>query len=188
MAVPLTEAEIRSIYDGSNGDATKALYLVLEAFGPRGVVALNLFRACKASERAKNYRRGFSRMAYDRKAWSMANLCKALDETSLSIAWGWGYDAKAINFEHVLYVEVPAAGQVSFHTDHRGRGPDYGREWDGVKNAAPDRICKWCAAILAGITTEGDQNGLHTRTERDPAPRAEGSTVRNPEEQKAFDF
>lgn len=32
------------VYEGSNGDATKALYAKLETFGPIGVIAMNLFR------------------------------------------------------------------------------------------------------------------------------------------------
>lgn len=78
---------VRSIYHGSDGDATRGLYAQLEKLGPVGVVAMNLFRAQKCSSRAKVYRgrggrqgRGkFSREAYDRKNWSMSNLCQALE-------------------------------------------------------------------------------------------------------------
>lgn len=78
---------IRSIYYGSDGDATRGLYARLEQLGPVGVVAMNLFRAQKCSSRAKVYRgrggrqgRGkFSREAYQRKSWSMSNLCQALE-------------------------------------------------------------------------------------------------------------
>src|ERR1700676_464322 len=60
-------ATILSIYAGSNGDATKALYASLEKRGPVGLIALNLFRACKASERAKIYRgRSYKGAAYDK--------------------------------------------------------------------------------------------------------------------------
>jgi hypothetical protein len=48
---------------------------------------------------------------------------------------------------HVLYVELPT-GQVSFHTGYREDGPDYGREWDGVKGASAGRVCQWAAQLL----------------------------------------
>ena len=75
----MNAADVISIYQGSNGEATKALYAQLESMGPHGVIAMNLFRACKCSERAKVYRgRGYRDEAYRRKQWSMDNLCEAL--------------------------------------------------------------------------------------------------------------
>jgi hypothetical protein len=67
------------IYAGSDGEATKRLYAELEALGLVGVIAMNLFRACKASARAKVYRGGGYRgMAYDKKQWSIGQLVEAL--------------------------------------------------------------------------------------------------------------
>jgi hypothetical protein len=134
-------------YQGSDGEATKALYARLDEFGPAGVVALNLLRAQKASERAKLYRGGvrgkgsYRGMAYERKQWAMDNLCAVLGQhgAALDIAWGWGLDAKAVGYEHVLYVELPT-GQASFHTACRGQGPDHGKDWDGIKGQSADRI------------------------------------------------
>lgn len=144
-------ADVLSTYNGSNGEATKALYARLEKLGPAGVVAVNLFRACKASERAKVYRgRSYRGAAYDKKEWSMGNLCTALREhaVSLYIPWGWGYDPEQPVFRWVLYVEIPT-GQVSFHTLNSGDGPKYGKEWDGVRDAGPQRICTWIAQLLS---------------------------------------
>ena len=78
------------IYAGSDGEATKALYALLETRGPLGHIAMNLFRAQKCSERAKAYRGGNSRgryrdQAYERKGWSMGLLVKALHEHAESI-------------------------------------------------------------------------------------------------------
>ena len=114
-----------AVYQGSDGDATKALYAQLEQLGPIGAIALNLFRAQKNSERAKKYRGGNSRgryrdQAYDRKAWAMGNLAQALTAHAQSIAlsWGWGIDAEQAYHTVVLYIDLPT-GQVSFHTDRR---------------------------------------------------------------------
>jgi hypothetical protein len=142
-------------YQGSDGEATKALYARLDEFGPAGVVALNLLRAQKASERAKLYRGGvrgkgsYRGMAYERKQWAMDNLCAVLGQhgAALDIAWGWGLDAKAVGYEHVLYVELPT-GQASFHTACRGQGPDHGKDWDGIKGQSADRIIRWAARLL----------------------------------------
>lgn len=150
--------EVMQVYEGSNGDATKALYERLKEFGPAGIVATNLFRACKASERAKKYRGGGYRgMAYEKKDWSLGNLCDALREnaTSLNIVWGWGLDSKTIGYEHVLYCEIPGIGQCSFHNARRfDKCPDYPGEWDGIKEKAPTRICQWIVRIL-------DQANVH---------------------------
>jgi hypothetical protein len=142
------------IYDGSNGDATRALYQYLEGrYGAAGALAVNLFRACKTSSRAKKYRGRYVGAAYDTKDWSLQNLCRVLgdsdrwdarDGAGLGIVW----DAKTINFEHVLYVTLPT-GQVSFHARRRGDGPDFPDKWDGVIEAAATRILLWIAQLCA---------------------------------------
>ena len=145
-------AEVMAVYEGSNGDLTKALYQRLEAVGPIGVIAMNLFRAQKCSERAKVYRgRRYKDAAYGRKQWSMDNLAAALTEhaEALGIAWGWAIDPEQAYHNVVLYIEIPT-GQVSFHTDARGKGPNYLAPWDGVRGISPTRICRFCADVLAG--------------------------------------
>src|SRR4051812_42613342 len=104
-------------YAGSDGKATRELYARLAAMGPAGVIAMNLFRACKCSERAKVYRGGcYRREAYGRKEWSLKNLCNALVNAgdALGIMWGWKLDPEQEFHKWVLYVEIPT-GQVSFH-------------------------------------------------------------------------
>lgn len=153
-----TLAYVMEIYTGSDGDRTRALYEALALVGPIGVVATNLFRAVKASERAKVYRGGqrgkgsYRRMAYDRKGWAIDNLTKALTvhAAELAIVWGWGEDRATAGYSHVLYVET-TAGQISFHSPYRGDGPDYAGEWDGEKGQAAGRACKFCATALTGV-------------------------------------
>ncbi|EQB31971.1 hypothetical protein [Sphingobium ummariense] len=148
-------ATVMATYGGSDGKRTLALFEELQARGPIGIVALNLFRACKNSERAKTYRGGirgrgsYRSMAYDRKGWAIDNLCSVLAEhaEALEIAWGWGVDCDTTGFNQVLYVEI-ATGQVSFHSPRRGAGPDYAGEWDGVRGQASTRICCFVADIL----------------------------------------
>lgn len=153
-----TLADIMEIYTGSNGDRTKALYAALEARGPIGTVAVNLFRACKTSERAKLYRGGqrgrgsYRRMAYDTKSWAIDNLAGILiaHGEQLGINWGWGTDSvanQAGGFDQVLYVDTPA-GQISFHSPTRGKGPDYPGRWDGERGQAAGRVVKFAAIAL----------------------------------------
>jgi len=150
--------EVLAAYEGSDGDATRALFARLEAIGPAGVVALNLFRASKNSARAKVYRGGmrgrgsFKGMAYDRKAWAVDNLAKVLGThgEGLGLRWGWGVDDKQPVHRDVLYVDLPT-GQVSFHTAPRGAGPDYPGGWDGVPGMSAQRVCSWCARVLEGV-------------------------------------
>lgn len=158
--------EVLTVYKGSNGDATKALYARLEALGPIGTVAVNLLRACKASERAKVYRGGGYRgMAYDKKDWSIRELRKALATWTIQpdypphLRWGWGIDAalqeRGDPHHHVFYVDLPdGIGQVSFHTGTRGEGPDYPGQWDGMPGQSADRICRWAGRLLASASAE----------------------------------
>lgn len=90
-------------------------------------------------------------MAYDRKNWSVNNLCDALTDhaDTLDIVWGWRVDPKTRGFENVFYVEIPT-GQVSFHQSSRGKGPDYPKEWDQLVGVGPTRICRWIEQILEG--------------------------------------
>lgn len=153
--------EVAAVYNGSDGDATIALYQRLNALGPIGNVAVNVFRAQKASERAKVYRGGrggqsYRAMAYEKKRWSMETLCEALTKhRSLGLVWGWAVDPNQEVHRHILYVELPT-GQVSWHTDQRASGPDYAGAWDQAVGTAPHRICAWLAQILEG-ETNGDR-------------------------------
>jgi hypothetical protein len=148
-------ADIVRVYQGSDGEATRALYRGLEQLGPIGIIAVNLFRACKCSERAKLYRRGkgYKTAAYERKDWSIRNLASALHVTSAEtyLPWGWAVDrplrGRGDPHHHILYVDLPT-GQVSFHTGARGPGPDYVEQWDGARGVAAERICRWVVMVM----------------------------------------
>lgn len=151
----MTFAEIIVVYQGSHPERTKDLYNKLNVRGPVGVVATNLFRACKNSERAKKYRGGdgtgsYRSKAYERKQWSLENLDRELRQhaDSLNIRWGWGRDDKQSRHDVVLYVDLPC-GQVSFHTEVRGMGPDYAGEWDGMRGQSATRVCRFAEIVLA---------------------------------------
>lgn len=135
------------IYTGSNGEATTRLYKHLETLGPAGIIALNLFRACKCSQRAKAYSRRYKGDAYGRKQWSLEQLAQALQaHPELAIRWGWKIDPSQTFHNWVLYVELPL--QVSFHTAHRGVGPDYPGEWDQIIGVGPQRIIAHVQKLL----------------------------------------
>lgn len=146
--------EVDSVYRGSDAARTVALYDRLKAIGPIGLVAVNLMRACKASERAKLYKGRYTGAAYDKKQWSMDQLCTQLghDAEMLGIVWGWGIDPAQPKHKHVLYVDLPdGLGQVSFHTEQRGTGPDYLKPWDGQRGVGAGRICQFAAKLLEQI-------------------------------------
>ncbi len=152
-------AEVLSIYQGSDGVATKALYARLAALGPMGVIAVNLFRAQKASERAKQYRGGrFRAAAYERKQWSIDNLCTALAEHGVSagLVYGWGEDETQPVYCFVFYVDLPT-GQVSFHSSFRGEGPDYpgGLGWPARRLRAAHPALDGIAAQENGVGATG---------------------------------
>jgi len=149
----------QDVYAGSNGEVTTTYYRLLSAKGPVGLVAVALFRAQKCSHRAKQYRGGskengqyksYRQMAYDRKNWSMGELCKALTtHKDIGIAWGWKEDPAAPRFSWVLYIDLPT-GQVSFHSETRMDGPDYKGDWDGVREASAGRVLRWCDMVFGG--------------------------------------
>lgn len=148
----------QEVYEGSDGEVTKAYYAKLcQRGGMLGHVAMNLFRAQKCSARAKVYRGGmrgrgsYKSMAYERKGWSMGLLCDtlAVHAGHLGIEWGWREDA-SVPFGNeaswVLYIDLPE-GQVSFHSPTRGKGPAYERDWDGLKGASVPRILAFCDRV-----------------------------------------
>lgn len=138
------------IFDGSDGDATRALYDELAALGPVGLVAVNLFRAQKCSARAKIYHRGhYSTLAYGRKNWSLEQLADILvaHGEMLGYRFGWGVDTANDRYPWVLYVDLPQ-GQVSFHSLVRGVGPDYAGAWDGIVGASTGRILRFVNTVL----------------------------------------
>ncbi len=143
------------IYYGSNGAATRSFLRQLESTGQLGRIAAQLFRAQKASSRAKKYRGGIRRsngsrtsyrsLSYDRKGESLDRLCQLLDADDCGLQWGWGLDEKQPHNKHVLYVELPQ-GQVSFHSAERYAGPEYLGEWDG-EHGSETRIIEFCDSV-----------------------------------------
>ncbi len=146
-------AYVMGVYNGSDGDATMAMYRRLECMGPTGRLAVDVFRAQKASERAKAYRGGngggsYRAQAYEKKQWSMNNLATSLNvNADFGLRWGWAIDPGQTVHAAILYVDLPT-GQVSWHTETRGVGPDYPGVWDQVQGAAASRICRWVADLL----------------------------------------
>ena len=90
-------------------------------------------------------------MAYDRKGWSLKQLVEALQVNAgpLGFTFGWGVDDSQHFNKHVLYVELPGLGQVSFHSPERYAGPDYPGDWDG-SGMSESRIVKFCQTVLGG--------------------------------------
>jgi len=157
----MTLDEIVAVYKGSSGDATKALYAKLEAVGPMGLIAVNLFRACKTSERAKKYRRGPGHISasYERKDWSVENATRILAGMNPPpFRWGWGIDEVMKRsrpddpHHHVVYFDLPT-GQVSFHVGARHDGPDYPGKWDRAVGVAWSRVCEWTWEVLNGVVS-----------------------------------
>ena len=155
----------KSVFFGSNGGATRSFCSELEKKGPLGQIAAQLFRAQKASSRAKVYRGGirhfdgrresYSSLAYSRKGSVLRVLAELLQADSCGLKWGWGVDPKQPGVSHVLYIETPQ-GQASFHSKERFVGPDYDGEWDGQRKSQ-ERILRFCDSVYhrAGEEQQG---------------------------------
>jgi hypothetical protein len=90
-------------------------------------------------------------MAYEKKEWSMEQLCAALNESDID--HGWAVDETQEVHRHVLYVELPT-GQVSFHTEKRLLGPEFSGRWDGIRDVASERIVSFANSILGAEEKE----------------------------------
>ena len=140
-------------YNASDSTLTRRVLKELESLGQLGRIAAALFRAQKASTRAKQYRggtaygRSYTDLAYGRKEHSLRSLCDLLSQDAAGLTWGWGEDSKQDFARQVLYVDLPA-GQVSFHSRDRHNGPDYACEWDGVSGVSQVRILQLCDGLL----------------------------------------
>lgn len=149
--------DIVRIYQGSDGEATRALYRALEQFGPVGGIAVNApanvrnAPSCIAAAAATKPRPMIARTgasATSRRALHSAPAA----EVASGVVWGWAIDdalrAKGDPHHHILYIEL-STGQVSFHTGSRGPGADYAGQWDGARGVAAERICRWVAVVMA---------------------------------------
>ena len=98
-----TQKSVHEIYYGSDGGATRRLMTRLEKTGQRGRIAAQLFRAQKASSRAKVYRGGirdewggvirYKDLAYEKKEKELIGLTRGvLKADSQGLRWGWKPD------------------------------------------------------------------------------------------------
>ena len=150
----------KEVYYGSNAGATRSFLAALEKHGHIGRIAAALFRAQKASTRAKKYRGGirhsdggktsFTELSYDRKDTWLKRLCDLLAQDACDMAWGWGVDHNQPAYKRVLYVDLHLDGQVSFHSRRRLRGPKYRGRWDG-KDETERRIIDFCQLVADGF-------------------------------------
>jgi len=158
-------------YNASDSTLTRRVLKELESLGQLGRIAAALFRAQKASTRAKQYRggtaygRSYTDLAYARKENSLRSLCDLLSQDAAGLTWGWGEDSKQDFARQVLYVDLPA-GQVSFHSMDRHNGPDYACEWDGVSGVSQVRILQLCDDLLRNRAAASEP-----RTRRRTPPR-----------------
>lgn len=164
----MTASQVYSGRGSSAGAETRRLLTALRKRGLVGDIAACLFIAQKSSERAKRYgfsgfqgsrgRVSYRDLSYSRKGQALFALCQELQEAGERFPYLWGWrgnaDGRASGAlpPYVLYVDLPT-GQVSFHSHERYPGPEYPREWDGVRKASAGRVVQFCQNILDGNFT-----------------------------------
>jgi hypothetical protein len=146
---------VAAAYYGSDAVASRRVCRDLERLGPHGRLAASLYRAQKASARAKVYRSGprgrrgsYRALAYERKGQHLEAVVALLEAEPCGLQWGWGRDDTQVVARWVLYVDLPV-GQVSFHSTRRFAGPDYLGTWDG-QLVSEERVVRFCDTLLAG--------------------------------------
>jgi hypothetical protein len=142
---------VQAAFQASDGVRTRKVLRKLEQIGLLGRVAAQLFRAQKASTRAKEYRGDYVDYAYCRKGENLKGLCELLAQQQ-ELAWGWGTDVEMWEHgpRHVVYIDVPK-GQASFHSFERYDGPAYTGEWDG-KHESESNIIDFGEKLYATAT------------------------------------
>ena len=137
-----------NVFNQQDGDVTKRYYAEMNAKGILGQLAVALFRAQKRSIAAKKYRKGkFTRAAYDVKNWSLSEICRIMKLSDNAFLWGWKEDPNTPGYPWVLYLDSPQ-GQISFHSPDRLEGPDYPKEWDGMR-MSKQRVLKFCDEVAS---------------------------------------
>ena len=139
----IEDSVVAEIVDGSDAVATRALYRALDATGTHGEIAHLLLATWKNSSRAKAFR-SYSDRYYETKGAHLTALAHKLATADLT--WGWGEDCNGF-LKWVIYVDLPT-GQVSFHAEERGDGPDYPKQWDGVRFVSGERIVAWAQSLI----------------------------------------
>jgi hypothetical protein len=151
-STPPSLGRVQAVWHGRDAGATRELYVELAMCGTAGTVAVDLFRASKNSTMAKGYRSGrATRSAYETKQWAIGNITGALNgKPGAELGWRWGWKRDPAQRKHatVLYVDLPT-GQVSFHIENRGDGPDYPAAWDASPpGTSAERIILLAAMLL----------------------------------------
>jgi hypothetical protein len=145
-----------SAYRTSMGSETRRFLGRLERLGDQGRIAAALFRAQKASARAKKYRgspkrrtygKSYRDYAYERKGQQLKVLADLLNDGAGDISFGWGRDENMPMIPWVLYLDLPE-GQVSFHSVSRFAGPSYQGKWDG-SSLSESRVIAFCDNVIA---------------------------------------
>jgi hypothetical protein len=157
----MAESIIRRAYYGSDGQLTLRACDALLQSGPNGELAVLLFKAMKASARAKKYHgkhketgTSYRQLSYDRKGQALQRLCDYLVACEADAeCWGWGMDRNTDGpHKHVLYVWTDY-GQCSFHSAARYKGPNFRGKWiSGV--GSEETILRYCELILKDATEE----------------------------------
>lgn len=102
----------------------------------------------RSTYRWVNYRasRNARQRDYEAKRKAIDEACQAAAENG--VVFGWA-PSGSLHVPWIVYFELPS-GQVSFHSDTRGEGPDYGGSWDGVKDVGAARIQEAINGLLPG--------------------------------------
>lgn len=187
---------VHAIYAHSGGEETQALFAELEALGAMGVLAKNLFRAQKCTQRALDQAATvWAHYAMGRKRWALDQLLDQLRVTPPAelpgITYGWVSDLDAGDPErpYALVVTLPT-GTVSFRSKILHPGPTLPRAaWDGADMptivarilAFVDLVLhpnSMCEAPRAAAVCDTDAHAARTTPPRRPVRRQRRDVAR----------
>lgn len=83
---------------------------------------------------------------YAEKSQSIAHACNAAGEAG--IVFGWAPSLQE-DVPWIVYFDLPT-GQMSFHCNKRGQGPEYGGNWDGLKDEGTNRVQRAIDGLITG--------------------------------------
>lgn len=149
-----TTVSAQEAFDSRDSAVTLRYQNDLILRGKAGQLAFGLFRAQKRSTRAKTYRRGLRRNAYEGKHEALKYVDSVLTRNpDLVSGWGWRIDRNQQYHNQVLYVDLIGIGQCSFHDEIAASSQKYAGEWDQSKPSL-DSILAYCDFVMATVESK----------------------------------
>lgn len=151
----LMRGSAQEIFRQNDSEVTKGWYDEMNKRGVEGQLAVALFRAQKSWDNVEKWPVSrFSEQKNNHRRWSLSEVCRILSEHPDLCPWGWGKEDHLATpaWPHVLHLELPRCGSLTFFCEVRLQGPDHQRFYPYTtaeleRSFTRDRILDYCDRI-----------------------------------------